>query len=585
MTVFDTLILNGRVVDGTGAAAVWADVGIRAGRIAAVGNLKTAQAPEVIDAAGRIVAPGHITQHCHHDATIFWDPYCSDSGEHGVTTLLNANCGFSVAPVRAADRERTMLMLETTEQIPVAQQRIALPWNWETFPEYLQRLAALPKGVNVMTFLPLNPLMIYVMGVEAAKSRRPTRAEIDEMGRLINEAMDLGAVGISMSVMGPNGNSHVDFDGSPMPTDAMHDDDVVEIARAVADRGEGIIQMLSLIAIYGNRALTEKVARMAKDSGARVLHNIIMTGEGMETMVTEEIAWVNRVRAEGLDLTVGTLLHCGWVEATILDLDTAAGQLAGVREIVACQTEDEARTLLADRAFVKRFSDEYARVGPSNGSGGVEQQTVISVGDHPELASLVGHTLADIAARSGQTVVEALCDIAVKSDLKMQIKSAPFSAMDGAQAVQILRNPGIAAGVSDAGAHTKAFSSGNYATELLIRLVRDQKLMEVEELHYQLSLKVARTLKLEERGALLPGFWADILIYDLDALYFDRRQMQVVHDMPGGDWRRVIRSGGYDRILVNGVTTHIGGKTTGATPGVMPRITRNLGTPVAVAAE
>ena len=408
MTQYDTIIRGGRVVDGTGAAAIYADVGIRGGRVVQVGNLKDAQAAEEIDAAGKIVAPGHITQHCHHDATIFWDPYCSDSGEHGVTTILNANCGFSIAPVRAADRERTMLMLSTTEQIPVEQQRIAMPWDWETFPEYLQRVEALPKGVNVMTYLPLNPLMIYVMGVEAAKTRRPTRAEIDEMHRLINEAMDLGAVGISMSVMGMNGNSHVDFDGTAMPTDAMHDDDVVEISRAVANRGEGIIQMLSLIAVYGNRALTEKVARMAKGSGARVLHNIIMTGDGMDAMVAEEIDWVNRVRAEGLDLTVGTLLHCGWVEATILDLDTAAGQLAGVREIVACQTHDEARTLLADPAFVRRFSDEYLRVGPSNGSGGVEQQTVISVGDHPELQAFVGRTIADIFAKDGEPAFREL---------------------------------------------------------------------------------------------------------------------------------------------------------------------------------
>jgi N-acyl-D-aspartate/D-glutamate deacylase len=573
MSEFDVIIRRGRVVDGTGAAAAYADVGIRGGKVAAVGNLAAATAREEIDASGKIVAPGHITQHCHHDAQIFWDPYCSDSGEHGVTTLLNANCGFSIAPVRQADRERTMLMLSTTEQIPVEQQRIAVPWNWESFPEYLERLAALPKGVNVMTYLPLNPLLVYVMGIEAAKSRRPTRAEIDEMHRLINEAMDAGAVGVSMSVMGLNGNSHLDFDGTAMPTDAMHDDDVVEICRAIVERGEGVIQMLSLIAVYGNRALTEKVARLAKGSGARVLHNVIMTGEGLEAVVEQEIAWVERMRAEGLDLTVGALLHCGWVEASIRDLDTAAGQLAGVREIIACRSEGEVRALLADPAFVKRFSDEYARVGPSNGSGGVEQQTIISVGDRAELSPLLGRTIADIAAEAGQTVVEALCDIALRSDLQMQIKSAPFSAMDGAQAAQILRHPAIAAGVSDAGAHTKAFSSGNYGTDLLIRLVREQKLMSLEDMHHQLSLKVARTLKLADRGAILPGFWADVLIYDLNALFFERDRMAIVHDMPGGDWRRVIRSGGYDRILVNGVTTHIAGKPTGATPGQMPRIT------------
>ena len=582
MTHFDTIIRNGRIVDGTGAAAVYADLGVVAGKIVSIGNLKTSSAELVIDAAGKVVAPGHITQHCHHDATIFWDPYCSDSGEHGVTTLLNANCGFSIAPVRQRDRERTMLMLSTTEQIPVEQQRIAVPWNWETFPQYLRRLEALPKGVNLMTYLPLNPLLIYVMGVNDAKTRRPSREEIDEVRRLVNEAMDLGAVGISMSVMGLNGNSHLDFDGTAMPTDIMHDDDVVEICRAVVERGEGVIQMLSLIADNGNRGLTEKVARLAKGSGARVLHNIVMTGEGLDEVVRREIAWVDRMRAEGLDLTVGTLLHCGWVEATIRDLDTAAGQMAAVREIIACQSEDEVRALLTDPGFVRRFSDEYVRVGPSNGSAGIEQQTIIEVGDRPELTPLLGRTLAEIASETGQTVVEALCDIALRSDLKMQIKSAPFSAMDGAQAVEILRHPAIAAGVSDAGAHTKAFSAGNYGTELLIRLVREQMLLSLEEMHYQLSLKVARTLKLQDRGALLPGFWADIIIYDLEALYFERDRMAIVHDMPGGDWRRVIKSGGYDRILVNGVTTHIRGRATGATPGVMPRITSNVGsTPMA----
>jgi N-acyl-D-aspartate/D-glutamate deacylase len=181
--------------------------------------------------------------------------------------------------------------------------------------------------------------------------------------------------------------------------------------------------------------------------------------------------------------------------------------------------------------------------------------------------------------------VETLCDIALESDLKMQIKSASFSAWDGKQAARYLRNPAIAGGVSDAGAHTKAFSAGNYGTDLLIRLVRDQKLMTLEDMHYQLSLKIARTLTLGDRGALLPGFWADILIYDLDALYFETDRMEIRHDMPGGDWRRVIKSGGYDRILVNGVTTHLGGKTTGATPGQMPRITTDRRAPVAIAAE
>lgn len=567
MQRFDCIIRNGRIIDGTGAPERRGDVGIIAGRIAKIGNLSAAAADEVIDAAGKIVAPGHITQHAHYDAAVFWSPWCMDSGEQGVTSILNANCGFSIAPVRAADRERTMLMLSTTEQIPVEQQRLALPWNWESFPEFLDTMRALPKSVNIMTYLPLNPLLIYVMGIDAAKSRRPTAAEIAEMHRLINEAMDAGAIGISMSVMGLDGNSHLDFDGTAMPTDAMHDDDVIEICRALADRGEGIIQLLAQIGGFGNPGLTEKVARMAKGSGVRIIHNIFLALDGMPEIIDADLAWLDTLRGEGLDICGATLLYAGWVEAGIRDLDTAAGQLWGVRRLIAAQTDDDIRALLADANFVRKFAEDYAQNGPSNGAGGFEGQIVIEVGEAPELQSYLNRDLASIAAELGQSVVATLCDLALRSDLELQIKSLPYSATDASLGARLLAHPAVACGVSDGGAHTKAFSSGCYGTDFLIRTVREQKVMSLEEAHYQLSFKIARMLGIEGRGAILPGHHADIIIYDLDDLHLDRSRHRIVHDLPGGDWRRLVDAGGYSRVLVNGKTTFIDGKPTGSVPG------------------
>jgi N-acyl-D-aspartate/D-glutamate deacylase len=272
---------------------------------------------------------------------------------------------------------------------------------------------------------------------------------------------------------------------------------------------------------------------------------------------------------------VGALIHCGWVECTVRDLDTSAGQMAAVREIMACQSDEEIRALLGDPAFVQRFEAEYERDGPANGAGGFEGMIVIDAGDNPALQPLLNRSLADIAAERGQGVLATLCDIALQSDLKLQLKSLSFCATDGQLTAKLLRHPGVAAGVSDGGAHTKAFSSGNYGTELLIRLVREQKVMTLEELHHQLSLKVARTLQLQDRGAILPGFWADLVIYGLDELYQETDRLAIVHDMPGGDWRRLTKSGGYHRILVNGVTTHIDDKATGAVPGQLLRVTRS----------
>lgn len=585
MTQFDTIIRNGWLVDGTGGPGRRADVAISQGRVVATGNLASLDAATEIDAGGRIVAPGHITQHAHYDAAIFWSPSCLDSGEHGVTTILNANCGFSIAPARPADRERLMLMLSTTEQIPVEQQRLALPWSWESFPEFMACLRALPKSVNILTYVPANPLLIYVMGVDAAKTRRPTAEEMAEMHRLIDEAMDLGAVGIALSVMGVEGNSHVDFDGSPMPTDVMHDDDIVDLARGMAARGEGIVQLLAQIGPNGNKEVSAKVARMAKGSGVRVIHNIFMAIEGMPELIDADLAWLDGLRAEGLDIVGATLLHAGWVEAGIRDLDTAAGHMAGVRALIACEDDDAIRALLDDPAFVKDFSDEYGRDGPTNGAGGFEGQIVINTGSDPALSSYVGQSLGDIAAAEGKTVIETLCDLARRSDLALEIKSMPYAAVDGSLGAKLLAHPAVTAGVSDGGAHTKAFSSGSYATEMLIRMVREQKAMTIEAMHHQLSFKIARALNLPDRGAILPGNWADIIIYDLGELYFDRTRHQIVNDMPGGDWRRLVDAGGYHRILVNGITTFEQGKASGAVPGQFVAANDAGFDPLPVAAE
>lgn len=568
---FDTLITNGLIVDGTGVPAQRGDIGIRNGRIAAVGNLSGSDAARQIDAEGKIVAPGHVTQHSHYDAALFWDPYCLDAGRNGVTTVVNANCGFGFAPVRPEDAERTRLMMSTTEQIPVEHQRAAMPWDWESFPDWMDRMQSLPKGLNVATYVPLNPLLIYVMGVDEAKTRSPNRDEMAEIHRLINEGMDAGAIGISMSVMGATGNSHVDFDGTSMPTDAMDHDAIVEIARAVVERGEGVIQTLSQIAFFGDRTIVERLAEMAKGSGVRVIHNVFLTSdvEVMADKLDQDLAWLDAQRAEGRDITASSLVNRGWVEADVTQLDTAAGQLAGVRKIVACVDEDELRALLADPEFVTAFSDEYADADPSNGAAAFEGQTVIGVGEREELQSLVGRTLGEIAAESGSDVIETMCDLALRSDLALQLKSPPIGATTPDQAVKLMRHAGVIGGGSDGGAHTKSFGMGHYATDLLIWLVRETGAMTLEDVHFQLSLKTARSVQLQDRGALLVGYWADVLVYDLDELFLDLSSYEIVHDMPNGDWRRQGRAGGYRYIFVNGEITHEHDESSGETPGMI----------------
>lgn len=577
MPQFDTIISAGRIVDGTGAAAFEGDIGIVDGRIAEIGDLSHSQAGRVINAGGKIVAPGHVNQHSHYDVQLFWDPYCSNAGENGVTTVVNANCGFGLAPVRPPDMDRTMRMLETTEQIPVAHQRAALPWDWESFPDYLARIAALPKGVNILTYLPLNPLLVYVMGVEAAKARRPTATEMAEMHRLINEAMDAGAIGISMSCMGADGNSHLDCDGSPMPSDVLGHDVVLDICRALVERGEGVIQLLSHLVIYGDRGLTENLCEMAKGSGVTVIHNAFMTSDLMPDMVEQDLAWLDGLRASGLDVTANVVVSRGWIEAGMRQLDVSCGMLTSVRRIAACKSDEEVLKLVCDPEYVQFFVDEYKAKGPTNGANGLEGQIVINVGENRDLQRFMERTLGDIAGEQGRCAVEVMLDLAVRSNLALQLRSPQISSLDPHQARRLFAHRDTVIGGSDGGAHTKSFGMGHAPTDMLLWLMRDEKLMSLEEMHFHLALKIARALQITDRGALLPGYWADILIYDLDALYFDTQRYEIVHDMPEGDWRRKGKAGGYDCILVNGIVTHERDRPTGQTPGQLVSVTRQTG--------
>src|SRR5205085_2138363 len=205
MAEFDIHIKGGTVVDGTRVPRYRADVWIKDGRVAQIGGRADGSADRVVDADGLIVAPGFVDLHTHYDAQIYWDPWCTISGWHGVTSVVVGNCGFGFAPCRPEDRERSMLSMTRNEQISLAAMEQGLPWDWTTFPEFLDSVDRIDKGVNVLSFVPLSPLMVWAMGgFEQAKSRRPNDQEIKAIQRSIHESMDAGAAGWSVQRLGEN---------------------------------------------------------------------------------------------------------------------------------------------------------------------------------------------------------------------------------------------------------------------------------------------------------------------------------------------------------------------------------------------
>ena len=316
---YDLVIRNGTVVDGTRLPRFRADVGIKSGRVRKIGRIDDAGSARVLDATDCIVAPGFVDLHTHYDAQIHWDPYCTISGWHGVTSLVLGNCGFGFAPVKPADRERALLMMTRTEQIPYASMKEGMRWKWETLPEWIEHLDGLPKGVNVLSYVPVTPLMIYVMGIEAAKSRPATPAERTEMKRLLNEAMDAGACGFSLQRFGGN-SIQADYDGTPMPTDTMVDEDIFALAEVLRDRDEGFIQITQ--AQGGDPFHSEQgtknrdhdfLEKLAAVAQRPILHNVIAALDDMPKFHESELAWVHDCNRRGLRIYAqganGTWFH------------------------------------------------------------------------------------------------------------------------------------------------------------------------------------------------------------------------------------------------------------------------------------
>ena len=572
MAEYDTIISGGTIVDGMRVPRYISDLAIKDGKIAKIGSLQHATANNVLDASGLIVAPGFIDLHTHFDAQIQWDPYCSTSGWHGVTSVLIGNCGFGFAPCRPEDRDRAMLTMTRNEAIPYEAMRAGMLWDWVTLPEFMDSLDRIPKGVNAMTYMPLTPLYVWTMGKEEAKSRRPTEAELKEMCRLLNEGLDAGARGWSAQVFGPNSEQR-DYDGSPMITDLMTDEEILAFARVLGERDEGFIELAyrhvgeieshaGEVGVGRDLEDLKFYERVAEVSHRPVLYQSVSASATNPQRFRGRVRWLEDCRDRGLRVYgQGSLSRHGF-EFTFVDFNMYDDSPYW-REATLGSVEERKRKMQDPelRAKMRAEWDSGYRVGA--GLGSLDVLVVTEVG-HGELERYVGLRVGDFAAEDGKHVVDAVLDLAVSDDLQTEF----FAAMPRSNpeyTAELLKSPIIIAGNSDGGAHVKFSPGGIYPTEILLWLVRDEGVVSLEEAHHKLSYFPAFCAGFRDRGFLREGAPADIVVYDLDALALGPHE--IVHDLPGGDWRRTQRAEGYRWILVNGQPTFEDGKPTGAMPG------------------
>jgi len=562
MADFDLVIKDGIVIDGTRSQRYRADIGIRAGRVAALGRLRTTDAARALDATGMIVAPGFIDLHTHYDAQLFWDPYLTLSGWHGVTSVVIGNCGFGFAPMRPEMRERAMLTMTRVEAIPHESMRQGLPWDWVTYPEFLDSVERRPKALNVLPYVPVAPLLVWVLGFERAKAgAMPTDAEHRELRRLLHEGMDAGGCGWSAQRLHPEGPGAVqrDYDGGPMVTDIMHDATALQLAEVLAERNHGFMQM-ALATADGAHDFAH-IEQLAEVSGRPILYNVVQSFVRYPEAHRGLIAWLDACRRRGVRVYGQGVTTTAAFTFTFEDWNLFDDDPAWVEATVG--TVAERKRKLADparRPWLRAYDSGIVTVPIA--------ETVVLDCFTPATKPFENLTIAEVAERTGKHPVDAMLDLAVADDLRTVFYAEPAN-VDRAALREIIDYEWIVPGVSDGGAHTKFFTGGRYPTEFLSRIVREEQMCSLEHAHWRLSALPAHCAGFRDRGTLVEGAPADIVVYDPERL--ECLPTEVAHDFPGGEWRRIQRARGYRFVLVNGGVTIEDDRETGIYSGRLLR--------------
>ncbi|MCL4761021.1 MAG: amidohydrolase family protein [Burkholderiales bacterium] len=548
----DLLIRNGTVVDGTGAPARRCDVAIRDGRIAALGG-DLGEAAEVIDAAGRVVAPGFVDIHTHYDAQICWDPDVAPSSWHGVTTVVMGNCGVGIAPCRAQAREVATQDLVNVESIPYDVLRAGIAWEWETFPQYMDAAARRGSAINLGFFAPLTPLRHFVMG-EASMERAASPEETREIAALLGEALEAGAFGFSTSIL----KQHMGYGGRPLACQRASREELAAYARRLGAAGKGIVEI----------ALCQKPSVISDDEYRMLEFLLDESGRPvswLSVFVRDDLpeAHVETLRKTAPLARRGAVPQISAVpftrEISLRSPFTFASYPSWHR--VFNKDKDEQARIYADRGFRDAFRAELG--GPAVFNGDWRRITLASVAD-PLLKRLEGRTVAEIAAERGCDGVDAFLDVALEDDLGAEFQFAAYNFND-ARMPELLTDMDTVIALSDGGAHVDLMCDAAYPSHLLGKWVRDKGALSLELAVHRLTAQPADLVGLKDRGRLAPGHWADVVIFDPATVGPGRREK--LSDLPAGGKRIVVHSTGIERTIVNGCTVFAHGRLTGERPG------------------
>lgn len=566
MSGFDLVIRNGMVVDGTGDDPFHADIGIRDGKIAAIGPALE-QAADEIDAAGKLVTPGFVDIHTHYDGQVSWENRLVPSSFHGVTTVVIGNCGVGFAPCRAEQRDQLVRLMEGVEDIPYPVLTEGLPWTWTTFPEYLDMIGGRNYDMDIAAYVPHAALRVYVMGQRGADREPATPQDIAEMCRLLEEALDAGALGIATS----RSLFHRSSDGKAIPTLNAHDDELLALARTLRRKGKGVFQIVE--DLHEPTASLDHMRLLAREAG-RPLTFSIGTGNSGHMAWPGLLEQLRAANEEGLFMK-GQLMPRGIGMILGFELTLNPFYTTETYRRLAALPLKERLTVLRQSETRVAILAEPVDPDPALVLGRMVRdfEHMFVLGDPPDYEQPPEKSIAAQARARGITPEELVYDLLVEGERGGKLYLAMANYADGnLDAVgTILGHPDVVLGLGDGGAHVGTICDASYSTYALMHWARDRKngRRSISDIVHRMTLATARIAGLDDRGRLAPGYRADINVIDFDRLAL--RPPEVCYDLPAGGRRLVQRSEGYVATIVNGQTVSRDGAHTGALPGRLIR--------------
>ena len=563
--MFEMIIRNGTIIDGTGRDRYLADIGINDGKIVKIGEIKESS-KNIIDAENKLVTPGWVDVHTHYDGQATWDPILAPSSWHGVTTVVMGNCGVGFAPVKPKDREFLIELMEGVEDIPGAALSEGINWQWESFPEYLDALESFPRAIDVATQVPHGAIRAYVMGERCNSDYAPTKEEVNQMAELVREGVEAGALGFSSSKT----LLHKDIKGEYMPGTFSGNEEMLALGLGMKGLNNSVFELVS--DHLGEDEEWQWVKDFQKQTGLTVTL-IATTAPAYKNNKMYNLA--EQARIEGYEIRPQA---AGRPTGVLHGLQSSFHVFVGHptwRKELASLSHEELVAKLRDPATKKKILSEETTIKNEllqNIPSLMAQ--VFPLGENPNYEPEFKDSVAGIAQKLELDVMEVMYDLLIQGEGK-ELFYQPlggYHTYDLEPQKKLLEHPNVLFGLSDGGAHCGVIADAGMPTFIMTHWGRDRTRgdkLSLEFIVKSLTSSTAEAFGMFDRGYLKEGLIADINIIDFNSLRLHRPE--AIFDLPAGGRRLVQRPEGYEMTIKAGEVIFDNGTHTGALPGKLIR--------------